>query len=151
VQEFEDLPMRAAAAVLLVLLTVAGCNDSPEAPAVRHDLTGHWSGFALIPSTPLPTPLEMDLQDVDGILTGAGGGVDCRYFATCGYFYRYTVTGSHDSTRVTIRGLTPEERSWVLSGTLAADGLSMSGIGQGLDAGFPPSSWQMEKKVSTAR
>lgn len=145
------MAQRARAVLVLALLSICGCDDSPQAPAVRHDLTGHWSGFAQIPTTGLPTPLEMDLLDADGTLSGAGGGVDCRYFATCGYFYRYTVTGSHDATRVTLRGVTPEERSWVLSGILSSDGSSMSGTGQGLDAGFPPSAWQMVKKVSTAR
>jgi hypothetical protein len=141
----------ASAALVVVLLSLSGCGGSPAAPAIRHDITGHWSGFVNIPTWPLATPLEMDLQDVDGTITGAGGGVDCRYFGTCGYFWRYTVTGSHDAVRVTLRGVAPEERSWVLSGTITADGLSMSGTGQGLDTGFPTSSWHMEKKLNTTR
>lgn len=142
--------MRGAAVIAFAVMLAAGagCDDAPTAPAVRHDLTGHWSGFANIPTTGLPTPLEMDLADIDGTITGAGGGVDCRYFATCGYFYRYTVTGSQDGTRVTLRGVTPEERSWVLSGTIAADGASMTGIGEGLAGDFPRSFWQMQKKTA---
>lgn len=132
--------------IVLLLLAAARCGGSPTRPDVHHDVTGHWSGFVNIPTWPLATPLEMDLADVGGTITGAGGGVDCRYYGTCGYFYKYTITGSQDGTRVTLRGVTPEELSWVLSGTIAADGRSMSGIGEGLNGGFPRSSWQMQKK-----
>jgi hypothetical protein len=47
---------------------------------------------------------------------------------------------------VTIRGVTPESLSWVLSGNVSADGLAMSGFGEGVTSEFPRSSFQMQKK-----
>jgi hypothetical protein len=133
-----------ASAVLAV--GVPACGGSPTAPAIRHDLTGRWRGFAQIQTTGLPTPLEMTLADRDGQITGTGGGVDCRYFLTCGSFYSYVVSGSHDSRNVTLTGETPDRRTWTLTGTVGSSGLAMSGTITGSD--FPRSSWQMTKQPS---
>lgn len=123
--------------------TATACGGSPTTPEVQPDLSGRWRGFAQIPTTALDTPLEMTLTDEHGTISGSGGGVDCRYFLTCGSFYSYTVTGSHGSTTVSLNGRTPEGRTWVLTGTISRTGGSMSGIVTGQD--FPPSPWQMTK------
>jgi hypothetical protein len=141
-------PTRRRSPALIVLVSLAiggafGCGDSPVAPSRRHDLTGRWRGFAQIPTTALATPLEMMLID-DGILTGTGGGVDCRYYLTCGSFYSYVVTGSHDSSTLRLDGTTPEGRTWTLRGTIDADGERMAGIASSRD--FPDSPWQMSKE-----
>lgn len=99
-----------------------GCGDSPTAPEVLQDLTGRWRGFAQISSIALPTPLEMTLTDAGGQLSGTGGGVDCRFFLTCGFFYSYVVSGSHDASRIQLTGETPDRRTWTLTGTLDARG-----------------------------
>jgi hypothetical protein len=88
----------------------------------------------------------MMLQDDDGILTGTGGGVDCRYYLTCGSFYSYVVTGSHDSSTLRLDGTTPEGRTWILRGTIDADGERMVGIASSRD--FPDSPWQMSRESS---
>jgi len=126
---------------LVVALALPACS-SPTSPGP--DLSGHWQGEALIPTTGLPTPLNMDLTDANGILTGSGGGVDCRYFTTCGAFYSYTVAGSHDGRRVSLQGRTPPGRGWMAIGTLGADGRSMSGTIFSDD--FPTSPWNMARR-----
>lgn len=132
-----------------VLVSVAfgallACGGSPAAPHTRQDLTGRWRGFAEIPTTGLATPLEITQIDDNGALTGNGGGVDCRYFATCGSFYSYVVTGSHEASRLTLNGRTPEGRTWTLSGSIDSSGLSMDGVVLSQD--FPTSPWQMSKQ-----
>jgi hypothetical protein len=123
---------------------VTACGSSPTSPDIRHDLTGRWRGFAQIPTTALATPLEMTLADDEGRLSGSGGGVDCRYFLTCGSFYSYVVAGSHDSSTVRLTGETPERRTWTLTGTIDRGGLKMSGTISGSD--FPSSPWEMTKQ-----
>jgi hypothetical protein len=142
----EILELFAAAIILVSLVAVSsfGCGDRPASPSQQHDLTGRWGGFAQISTTGLATPLEMMLVDDDGILTGTGGGVDCRYFLTCGSFYSYTVTGSHDSSSVRIDGTTPEGRTWTLRGSIDAGGTRMEGIATSQD--FPASPWQMSRQ-----
>jgi hypothetical protein len=138
---------RRTAAIILTGLVAPGsfgCGDTPASPSRQHDLTGRWRGFAEIPTTGLATPLEMMLVDRDGILSGTGGGVDCRYFLTCGSFYSYVVTGSHDSSSVTIDGTTPEGRTWSLRGSIDASGERMHGVATSQD--FPASPWQMSRE-----
>ena len=126
------------------VLALAACGGAPTAPRIQQDLTGSWRGFAQIPTTGLATPLEMTLTDRAGQITGGGGGVDCRYFLTCGSFHSYVVTGSHDSSSVRLTGETPEKRSWTLTGTIDQSGVRMSGTITGGD--FPPSPWHMAKQ-----
>jgi hypothetical protein len=128
----------------VISLSLAACDGSPNAPRIRHDLTGSWRGFAQIPTTGLATPLEMTVTDREGQITGTGGGVDCRYFLTCGSFYSYVITGSHDSSSVRLTGETPERRTWTLTGTIDQSGARMSGTITGED--FPASPWQMVKQ-----
>jgi hypothetical protein len=134
-------PRRSGLALVAALaLALPGC-PAPSEPLP--DLTGHWRGEARIATTALPTPLDMDLTDAAGTLTGAGGGVDCRYFTTCGSFFSYTVAGSHDARRLTLQGRTPQGRTWTARGTLGADGRSLSGTISSDD--FSSSPWSMTR------
>lgn len=135
---------RSVLMLILVALGIAACDSSPAAPTTLQDLTGRWRGVAHIPMTALPTPLEMTLTDSDGQLTGHGGGVDCRYFWTCGSFYSYAVGGTHDTTTVRLKGETPEGRTWTLTGTVDAAGSNIFGTIAGPD--FPASPCQMARQ-----
>jgi len=126
--------------IAALAMALPACS-SPESS--HPDLSGHWRGEARIPTTGLPTPLNMDLTDMAGILTGSGGGVDCRVFATCGSFFSYMVRGSHTDKTIILQGITPEGRSWTATGTLGADGRSMSGALSSAD--FPNSPWSMSR------
>ena len=127
----------------MALIVSAACGESPTAPAIEHDLSGRWRGFAQIPITALDTPLEMTLVDERGQISGSGGGVDCRVFLTCGSFYSYVVTGSRDAGNVRLNGETPEGRRWMLTGTIDRSGTVMSGVLNSSE--FPTSPWQMTK------
>ena len=133
------------AIALWALGGAAGCGRSPTAPAPPlPDLSGHWEGAINITRWPLPTPMGMDLTDAGGMLSGLGGGADCRFFPMCGSFSSYAVSGSHNGVRVTLNGVTPSGRTWTLIGTLSNNAARMSGTGSGGD--FDPSMWELDRR-----
>src|SRR6476660_2244911 len=80
------------------------------------DLSGRWVGQADvwtpdIQST-LPTYLAMTLIDQGGLLTGTGGGADCRYFPHCDSFGSFTVNGSHDDDSIRLVGVSQYGPTW---------------------------------------
>ena len=127
-----------------VALGAGGCDRSPAAPTPRPNLSGRWTGQIYITAAPIPTPMQIDLTDNAGLLSGTGGGADCRFFVMCGSFSSYSVSGSHDGVRVTLNGVTPSGRTWTLTGTLSNNAARMSGTGSGSD--FAPSQWELDKR-----
>jgi hypothetical protein len=127
------------AALALALLAGAGCGRGiePSGP----DLSGRWRGQAEI-GMGLATPLEMTLRDDGGLLTGSGGGVDCRYFSYCASFGTYSVSGTHDADRIRLNGTSIYGPTWTLEGRLLADG-TLSGLVAGTDV--PSSPWHMTR------
>jgi hypothetical protein len=123
---------------LALLAAAGGCNSGigPSGP----DLSGRWRGQADI-EPGLPTILDMTLQDRGGNVTGSGGGVDCRYFVYCSSFGSYTVTGTHDETRIRLHGVSIYGPTWTMEGRI--DGETLSGPVAG--TGFPNSNWQMTR------
>jgi hypothetical protein len=132
-------PAHVARGVSLALLAAAGgCNSGlgPSGP----DLSGRWRGQAEI-GMGLATILDMTLQDQGGSITGSGGGADCRYFVYCSSFGTYTVTGTHDETRIRLNGVSIYGPTWTLEGRL--DGETASGPVAGTD--IPSGNWQMTR------
>jgi hypothetical protein len=122
----------------VALATSVSCRNTlkPSGP----DLSGRWRGEVVL-GTGLPTFLRMTLQDDGGRITGTGGEVDCRYFVYCSSFGTYTVTGTHDDTRIRLNGASISGPTWQLEGRI--DGETLSGIAGGTD--IPDGPWQMTR------
>jgi hypothetical protein len=123
---------------LAVLAATGGCNSGIGPSGL--DLSGRWRGQAEI-GMGLPTLLDMTLQDQGGRLTGSGGGVDCRYFIYCSSFGTYSVTGTHDETRIRLSGVSIYGPTWTMEGRI--DGEALSGPVAGTE--FANSNWQMTR------
>ena len=125
--------------IALALLTAtAGCNSGigPSGP----DLSGRWRGQADV-GMGLPTLLDMTLEDHGGNVTGSGGGVDCRYFLYCSSFGTYSVTATHDETRIRLSGVSIYGPTWTMEGRIEGDVLS--GPVAGTD--IPSGNWRMTR------
>jgi hypothetical protein len=126
------------AALALALAGSGGCHNTlePSGP----DLSGRWRGEAVL-GMGLPTFLRMTLQDDGGRITGSGGEVDCRFFVYCSSFGTYTVSGTHDGTRIRLNGVSIYGPTWQLEGRI--DGGTLSGLAAGTD--IPDGPWQMTR------
>lgn len=117
--------IKTLALMIVISASLVACSDNPVEPDVP-SLTGRWAGQTSIQGVPLS--LDVQLQDNDGSVSGAGTMVLVEPLAI-------TTTGVYNFPSLTLTVRSNDFDDMSFTGELGADGNSISGgmRGSGFD------------------